>query len=84
MRSKIVFFDSNPIGQIITRFSKDVAVLDLVLPFIAVMTSFGVFRIISVAITIIILNPIFLLLILISLCLVFKFLNVASRAMIET
>jgi hypothetical protein len=28
IRSKILFFDSNPIGRIFTRFSKDVYVLD--------------------------------------------------------
>lgn len=32
LRAKIVFFDSNPIGRIITRFSKDMNVLDLVMP----------------------------------------------------
>ena len=29
-RSKILFFDSNPIGRVYTRFSKDVTVVDLV------------------------------------------------------
>ena len=27
LRAKILFFDSNPIGRIVTRFAKDVAVL---------------------------------------------------------
>ena len=28
LRSKILFFDSNPIGRILTRFSKDIVVFD--------------------------------------------------------
>ena len=32
VRAKIIFFDSNPIGRILTRFSKDMAVLDLIVP----------------------------------------------------
>jgi len=32
LRAKMIFFDSNPIGRIITRFSKDMNVLDLVMP----------------------------------------------------
>ena len=36
LRAKILFFDSNPIGRIITRFSKDIAVFDMVIPVLAV------------------------------------------------
>ena len=32
LRANILFFDSNPIGRILTRFSKDMAVLDLIVP----------------------------------------------------
>jgi len=32
LRANILFFDSNPIGRIVTRFSKDVAVLDFIIP----------------------------------------------------
>jgi ABC-type multidrug transport system fused ATPase/permease subunit len=28
IRAKILFFDSNPIGRILTRFSKDMVILD--------------------------------------------------------
>lgn len=31
-RSKIEFFDSNPIGRILARFSRDITVIDLNLP----------------------------------------------------
>ena len=51
------FFDSNPIGRIQTRLAKDIAVLDLVLPPVALLASFAIFRTISVSITIIYLFP---------------------------
>jgi hypothetical protein len=28
LRARILFFDSNPIGRIITRFAKDMVILD--------------------------------------------------------
>ena len=56
VRAKVVFFDSNPIGRILTRFSKDMAVLDLIVPSISVLISNGLFRTISVGITLCIVN----------------------------
>ena len=32
LRASVLFFDSNPIGRITTRFAKDLVVLDLMLP----------------------------------------------------
>jgi ATP-binding cassette, subfamily C (CFTR/MRP), member 2 len=32
IRSRIVFFDQNPLGRIMTRFSKEITTLDLILP----------------------------------------------------
>jgi len=37
IRSPILFFDSNPIGRISTRFSRDLVVLDMMLPMCATM-----------------------------------------------
>ena len=56
LRAKIVFFDSNPIGRIITRFSKDMAVLDMVMPNFAVLISYGIFRAAAVGISLCIVN----------------------------
>ena len=56
VRAKVVFFDSNPIGRILTRFSKDMAVLDLIVPPTAVLISFGIFRTVSVTISLCIVN----------------------------
>ena len=48
VRAKILFFDSNPAGRIFTRFSKDVSVMDLIMPGITVFATFGIFRTITV------------------------------------
>lgn len=53
IRSRILFFDSNPIGRIFTRFSKDITILDLILPNIAILATFGIFRSLTVAIVIV-------------------------------
>jgi len=36
LRAKILFFDSNPIGRVVTRFSKDVGVLDFIIPVLTI------------------------------------------------
>lgn len=60
IRSKILFFDSNPIGRIFTRFSKDIAVLDIILPAIFALATFTIFRTLSVFITVVCVFPIML------------------------
>lgn len=57
LRAKILFFDSNPIGRVVTRFSKDVGVLDFIVPILTIFIVQGIFRTITVAITISIINP---------------------------
>lgn len=57
LSAKIEFFDSNPVGRILTRFSKDMAVLDLVTPPVAIVMTYGIFRAFTVAVSIIIINP---------------------------
>ena len=42
LRSNILFFDSNPIGRILTRFSKDMAVMDLIAPSLSTMMTYRV------------------------------------------
>ena len=56
IHARVVFFDSNPIGLILTRFSKDMAVLDLIVPQFFVFISYGIFRSISVTISLCIVN----------------------------
>lgn len=57
LRAKILFFDSNPIGRVLTRFSKDVAVLDFIIPTLTIFIVQGIFRTITVVITVSIINP---------------------------
>ena len=38
LRANILFFDSNPIGRIVTRFSKDLVIFDLVVPILSMIT----------------------------------------------
>jgi len=57
LSAKIEFFDSNPIGRILTRFSKDMAVLDLVAPPISIVMTYGIFRALTVSVSICIINP---------------------------
>jgi len=37
LRATILFFDSNPIGRIVTRFSKDLITFDLIMPILAII-----------------------------------------------
>ena len=56
LRAKILFFDSNPIGRIVTRFSKDLAMFDVVNPILVIITAQGWFRMVTVVITLLIVN----------------------------
>ena len=56
LRSNILFFDSNPVGRILTRFSKDIAVLDIIAPSISILMTYGIFRAIAVTISLCVVN----------------------------
>lgn len=57
LRAEILFFDSNPVGRILTRFSKDVTVLDYIIAPFLIFIAQGVFRTLTVCITVGIINP---------------------------
>jgi ABC-type bacteriocin/lantibiotic exporter with double-glycine peptidase domain len=44
LRAPVIFFDSNPIGTILTRFSKDIAVTDFMLPMLLNYTLITFFK----------------------------------------
>lgn len=75
IRAKIIFFDSNPVGRIVTRFAKDVAVIDLVLGPFVVFIAQGIFRTVTVMITVGIINLWLLIGIVISVALMYLILN---------
>lgn len=47
-RAQILFFDSNPVGRILARFSKDVSVVDMQIPALSNLCAQGMFRTITV------------------------------------
>jgi len=83
LRANILFFDSNPIGRILTRFSKDMAVLDLVAPAVSILMTYGIFRAITVAFTLVLINYWLLIPAAISLCYLIYLMRNAKMAMIE-
>ena len=66
MRAKTLFFDSNPIGRIFTRFSKDIAIMDHNIIWLTIMSSFGIFRSITVAMTVCFIHPYMIIVVLIA------------------
>ena len=84
LRANILFFDSNPIGRILTRFSKDMAVLDLIVPSFSIMMTYGIFRAIAVTISLVCVNYWMLIPIVISLIYLTYLLMRAQIVLIET
>lgn len=62
LRAKILFFDSNPIGRIITRFSKDMMMVDMMIMPMLVFISQAVLRTVCVVIIVSLVNPMILVL----------------------
>ena len=83
IRSKILFFDSNPIGRIFTRFSKDMAVLDLILPMISGMATMTIFRTIAVSITLMAIYPYIIVIVFIAILMMLTVLKKAITAQRE-
>jgi len=65
-RSKILFFDSNPIGRILARFSKDVSLMDFIIPSIGNIAAFYFFRAITIMIVLAIIHPLLIIVFLFS------------------
>ena len=57
LRATILFFDSNPIGRILTRFAKDMTMCDLTMPYVANFASVFIFRGFFVCLIICTINP---------------------------
>lgn len=51
------FFDKNPVGKLLTRFSKDIAILDTVLPVMVTYFIEAMGRVLSILILVSIINP---------------------------
>ena len=60
IKSTVLFFDTNPVGQVLNRFSSDIGVMDKYIP-LAIMDLTNItFSIGSIVITVAIINPIIL------------------------
>ena len=57
IRANILFFDSNPSGRVTTRFSKDMTILDVMVPPVLMFVTQGILRAGSVVISVAIVNP---------------------------
>lgn len=60
LRSKILFFDSNPLGRIVTRFTKDMSVIDMLMTYYIIVISFGMLKLLATVIVIAFISPIVL------------------------
>ena len=82
-RSPVLFFDSNPAGRIMTRLSKDMSMLDLMLPPYLTFTVAGVSRSISVFVTLCVLQPWLTLVIVFSGSLMYCYYNYAANTLVQ-
>ena len=57
LRARILFFDSNPIGRIVTRFSKDITVIDQVITFSVINMTYGALKLITTVVIVAIMSP---------------------------
>lgn len=83
LRANIVFFDSNPIGRITTRFSRDMTILDMGIPPLTIMVAQGFLRTITVIISVSIINPYLLIFAAIGLWTMIKVYRLGVTAMVH-
>lgn len=70
-RSKILFFDSNPVGRILARFSKDISVVDLQIPVLSNFCAQGLFRTLTVFVILMVIQPFLIIPVFIAACLMY-------------
>ena len=83
IRSVIVFFDSNPLGRIVTRFAKDMTIIDILIAPILIWVTQGVLRAVSVIITVSIINPYLLIFAAFGLAYMLYVTKLALRSMVD-
>ena len=57
IRAKILFFDSNPVGRITSRFSIDTGMVDGMLAVFTMMATSGLLRALFVCVSVVVVNP---------------------------
>ena len=83
LRANILFFDSNPIGRITTRFSRDMTILDNGVPVLTIMVIQGFLRVLTVIISISIVNPWLLIFAAIAIVMMIRVYRLGVTAMID-
>jgi len=84
LRAKILFFDSNPIGRVLARFSKDIAVFDMLIPVFTVFVIQGMFRALTVSITVMVIDPYIIIAVASCVVLMLFILKYGKPAMVDT
>ena len=84
LRSPVLFFDSNPSGRINTRFSKDLVVMDMMMVPILNFVAMGVFRTLSVMISVVMVNYYIIFPIFVSVCFMILIMKKAMHILNET
>jgi len=84
LRAKIIFFDSNPIGRILTHFSKDMVSIDFVISMLTPVIAYGFFRALSVAVSLCIVNPYMVIPLVLSGIYMYYILNNCQCALVES
>mmetsp|Transcript_47668 Transcript_47668/g.34923 ORF Transcript_47668/g.34923 Transcript_47668/m.34923 type:complete len:233 (-) Transcript_47668:556-1254(-) len=84
MRAKVAFFDENPSGKILTRFSKEITILDSVISFYLTAAGVGCFRSISVFITVCVVNPYLCIALLVAILIFAYYIRTANIVMNES
>ena len=84
LRSKIEFFDSNPIGRITSRFSKDMLMLDQIFLGITIFVTQGCLRAITVAITVSYTNPLLIIICAFGICYMVWIMKTGKPSMSDT
>lgn len=79
LRAKMIFFDSNPLGRIMTRFTKETAIFDQIYNIVSIFVMLGAGRTISVAIMVSIIIPYALIPVAIACALIYLLVKVSKR-----
>ena len=84
LRANILFFDSNPIGRVTTRFSRDMTILDTAIAPLTVLVTQGLLRTFSVVVSVSIVNPYLLIFAFLGLLFMIKVYRDGITAMIDS
>lgn len=81
VRAKIQFFEDHSISSILTRFSKDQAVVDYILPSLMITVFYAFVRSFGIAVSIALVNPYCLISVVITVLMMFLFIRRNSKVL---